>query len=104
MCSKLAIITQERDLGDTVDSSVETPVQYSGRAREASRMWEKALRSKQQQQQQQHCAAEQPGSPHNGILHAILALPFHKQGIVTRRVQEYMVQRFITVSTVGEAK
>lgn len=38
MCSKLAITTQERVLGDTADSSVETPVQYAGRAREANRM------------------------------------------------------------------
>lgn len=30
MCSKIAITTQERDLGDTTDSSVEMSVQYLG--------------------------------------------------------------------------
>lgn len=30
MCSKIAITTQERDLGDTTDSSVEMSVQYVG--------------------------------------------------------------------------
>lgn len=97
MYSKLAINTQEKDLGDKPHSSVETTVQNSG----SQRGKENARVDMEIKTEVQLCSWA-VRFPLAWLLHAILALLFHKQRIMTRQVQKYMDQRFIMVSIVGE--